>query len=157
MIPRGSDSRRGPDRYLAAAERMLSGTDTVGAFAVSGGWWPKACACLVRLALEAGLEVFWRRVSPPVAATSGRTKLLMLRRRTSREVAGRAAYAWAALSRATHHQCYEIAPTAAELRALHSEVTALLQLLDETAASEDKTSMHGQRQERDDRGPSLTS
>lgn len=141
-------SNREPDRHLAAAERMLTGADTVGEHAVSGGWWPKACACLIRLALEAGLHAFWNRVAPPVAATSGRTKLLMLRRRTGRTVAGRMAYAWAALSRATHHQCYEVAPTAGELRALHGEVTALLRLLDEAAArnapSTDETSLHGQ-------------
>lgn len=122
-----------PVRYLDAADQMLRGAGPTGATAVSGGWWPKACACLIRLALEGGLQDFWQRVSPQVAASAnGRTKLLMLRRRTNRDTARRTSYAWATLSRATHHHCYETAPTAAELRRLHTEVTELLDLLGDT-------------------------
>ena len=125
-----------PARYLAAADEMLRGAGPAGAVAVAGGWWPRACACLIRLALEAGLHAFWQRVSPPVAATgSGRTKLLMLRRRVDRDIARRTAYAWATLSRATHHRCYDTAPSAAELRHLHTEVAALLGLLSDPAGS----------------------
>jgi hypothetical protein len=124
-----------PVRYLDAADQMLRGAGRTGAAAIRGGWWPKACACLIRLALEIGLHDFWQRVSPQVAAsTSGRTKLLMLRRRTDRDTARRTSYAWAALSRATHQHCYETAPTAAELRRLHAEVTALLDLLRDPSA-----------------------
>jgi hypothetical protein len=46
------------------------------------------------------------------------------------DVALRLAFAWVALSRAVHHHGYELAPTAAELRRLHHEVTDLLTHLD---------------------------
>ncbi|MGK5671724.1 hypothetical protein ACSNOB_02610 [Micromonospora sp. URMC 106] len=45
-------------------------------------------------------------------------------------VARRVAFAWATLSAVAHHHCYELAPTAAELRRLHSEVSVLLARLD---------------------------
>jgi hypothetical protein len=115
-----------PDRCLAAADQMLRGAGPLGATALAGGWWPKACACLIRLALEGGIDAFWQQVSPPVATcASGRTKQLMLRR-YDRTMARRISFTWAALSSATHHHCYEMAPTAGELRRLHTEVTALL-------------------------------
>ena len=50
----------------------------------------------------------------------------MMRRHKNRDIVRRASYAWATLSRATHHHCYELAPTAAELRRLHAEVTTIL-------------------------------
>ena len=122
-------TRATPDRCLAAADQMLTGTGPLGATALADGWWPKACACLIRLALEGGIDAFWQRVSPPVAAcANGRTKHLMLRRR-DRDLARRVSFAWAALSSAVHHHCYEMAPTAGELRRLHTEVTALLATL----------------------------
>ncbi|WP_088948742.1 hypothetical protein [Micromonospora zamorensis] len=48
------------------------------------------------------------------------------------ETARRVAFAWATLSAATHHHCYELAPTAAELRRLHTEVSTLLEQLEPT-------------------------
>ncbi len=116
-----------PHGCLAAAHHMLSGTGGSGTFAVAGGWWPKACACLIRLALEAGIDAFWRRTNPPIAACgSRRAKLLMMRHHKNLQIALRASFAWAALSRATHHHCYELSPTAGELRHLHAEVCAIL-------------------------------
>ena len=107
-------------RCLDTAHDMLTGGSP-------NGWWPRACACLIRLALERGIDEYWQRTRPAVAAcASRRAKLLMLRRRRTRVLAQRAAYAWAALSRATHHHCYELAPTAAELRHLHTEVMEIL-------------------------------
>jgi hypothetical protein len=100
---------------------------------VTAGWWPRACACLIRLALEAGIDGYWRRVEPTVAACKqGRAKQLMLRGRLGpgAELARRIAFAWMTLSAATHHHCYQLAPTAAELRHLHTEVTTLLTRLD---------------------------
>lgn len=127
-----------PQRWLAAADEMLRGAGGLGNTAVAGGWWPKACACLIRLALESALEAYWQQVSPPVAAcTRGRTRLLMLRGRSGPGpvVARRAAYAWATLSRATHHHCYDSPPTAAELRHLHAETAVLLDLLQHPATA----------------------
>ncbi|SIM83826.1 hypothetical protein [Micromonospora cremea] len=123
-----------PQRCLAAADQLLRGSGRLGAVAVPGGWWPRACACLIRLALEGGIDAYWRRVKPTVAACrQGRAKQLMLRGRLGpgTETARRVAYAWATLSTAAHHHCYELAPTAAELRRLHTEVNALLARLDQ--------------------------
>ncbi|MFU8874354.1 hypothetical protein [Micromonospora sp. SL4-19] len=122
-----------PQRCLAAADQMLRGAGGLGATAVIGGWWPRACACLIRLALEGGVDAYWRRVKPTVAACrQGRAKQLMLHGRLGPGVgvARRVAFAWAALSAAAHHHCYELAPTAAELRRLHTEVSLLLTRLD---------------------------
>ncbi|HLT11294.1 MAG TPA: hypothetical protein VK028_10875 [Micromonosporaceae bacterium] len=118
-----------PDRLLAAADDMLRGVGTVGSAAVTGGWWPKACACLIRLALETGLDAYWQRVDPAVAACGrGRTKLLMLhaRRGPGPEIARRMNLAWATLSRAMHHHIYEAPLSAMELRSLHGEVAELV-------------------------------
>ncbi|MFF4893490.1 hypothetical protein [Micromonospora chersina] len=122
-----------PRRCLAAADQMLRGAGPLGAAAVTAGWWPRACACLIRLALEGGIDAYWRRTRPVVAACrQGRAKQLMLRGRfgPGPAVARRVAFTWAALSAAAHHHCYELAPTAAELRRLHTEVSALLTHLD---------------------------
>ena len=101
-----------------------------GAAAVGGGWWPKACACLIRLALESGLDAYWRRVKPEVAqCRTGRTRLLMLRARygPGPDVARRVHFAWAQpSSRAMHHHRYDAPPTAAELRSLQAQVADLL-------------------------------
>jgi L-arabinose isomerase len=43
--------------------------------------------------------------------------------------AGLAREAWLGLAGAAHHHAYELAPTAAELRTWHSEVTQLARLL----------------------------
>jgi hypothetical protein len=118
-------------RCLAVADAMLRGDGVLGSVAVDGGWWPKACACLIRLGLESGLDEYWRRTDPAVAACrSQRAKLVILRRHVDRDLARRVAYTWATLSRFTHHHAYEAAPNAAELRLLHSDVMALLAQLD---------------------------
>ena len=118
-----------PQRYLDAADEMLRGAGGFGSAAVTAGWWPKACACLIRLALERGIDTFWQQVKPQVVeCRRGRTKQLMLRSRRGPgvDVAHRISFAWAALSRAAHHHCYDLPPTAAELRRLHHEVSQLL-------------------------------
>ncbi len=118
-----------PDRCLDAADGLLRGGP-------SGVWWPKACACLIRLALELAVEQYWLATSPPVATcTAQRTRLLMLHRRSGQELARRVAFAWNTLSTATHHHCYDTAPTAGELRRLHTEVSLLAARLTGTAPS----------------------
>jgi hypothetical protein len=112
-----------PRRCLDAADSLLRGGP-------SGVWWPKVCACLIRLALELAIDQYWLTTNPQVAAcTAQRTRLLMLRRRSGQDVARRAAFAWCALSNATHHHCYDTAPTAGELRRLHTEVSLLAERL----------------------------
>lgn len=56
-----------PQRCLAAADQLLRGAGPLGAQAVDAGWWPRACACLIRLALECGVDGYWRRVRPTAA------------------------------------------------------------------------------------------
>ncbi|MEU4772699.1 hypothetical protein [Micromonospora sp. NPDC023644] len=129
-----------PLHCLAAADQLLRGAGPLGTAAVAAGWWSRACACLIRLALEGGIDAYWQRTRPAVArCRQGRAKQLMLRGRFGPGVvvARRAAFAWATLSAAAHHHCYELAPTAAELRRLHTEVSVLLARLDETAEPED--------------------
>ncbi|MEU4779365.1 hypothetical protein [Micromonospora sp. NPDC023633] len=129
-----------PEHCLAAADQLLRGTGSLGTAAVTAGWWPQACACLIRLALEGGIDAYWQRTRPAVArCRQGRAKQLMLRGRLGpgTGVARRVAFAWATLSAAAHHHCYELAPTAAELRRLHTEVGVLLARLDEAAEPED--------------------
>jgi hypothetical protein len=119
--------RRPAAGYLGAADAMLSGAAPFGTGADDGGWWPKACACLIRLGLESGLDAFWSHTNAAVGASRNqRTKLLMLRRYVDQDVARRASFTWATLSRLTHHRVGEAAPTASELRHLHVEVTGLL-------------------------------
>ena len=125
-----------PRRYLEAADNMLRGAGTLGAAAVTSGWWPKACACLIRLALEGAIDAYWQHVSPPVARYgNGRTKLLMLRRRVPRELARQATYTWATLSRATHHHCYETSISAGELRQLLQVAEAIVAGLASSSAA----------------------
>lgn len=113
--------------YLGAADAMLSSAAPSGIGADDGGWWPRACACLIRLGLETGLDAFWARTNAAVGASRNqRTKLLMLRRYADRDVVRRASFAWATLSRLTHHRVGDAPPTASELRHLRVEVTSLL-------------------------------
>ena len=115
----------GSDAYLAASSRLL--TEVI---AGARGTWPRACAWLIRLALEAELTCFWESVSPPVAlCRSRRAQLLLLPRYAGPATGLRAAQAWAALSRAGHHHAYELGLTASELGNLQSEVQHIVALL----------------------------
>lgn len=112
----------GPDRCLAAADQLLS---TV----VSGarGSWPRACAWLLRLALEAAMDDYWQQFHPEVVSVRARQpQFLILERYAGRGIAARAAYAWSALSRAGHHHSYELGLTAGEVRRLRQEVATLV-------------------------------
>jgi hypothetical protein len=110
------------DAYLTAADGLLTRV-------VSGarGTWPRACAWLIRLALEAELADFWDDACPPVGqCRSRRAQLLLLPRYATRDVGRHATHAWATLSRAGHHHSYELALTANELRHLRDEVATVI-------------------------------
>jgi hypothetical protein len=115
-----------PESLLAAADRLLA-SPVPGA----GAQWPRACALLIRLALEMTLDRFWGRVLPVAAECGMRQQLLLLPLYTVDlpATAGLAREAWLGLAGAAHHHAYELAPTAAELRTWHSEVTQLATLL----------------------------
>jgi hypothetical protein len=89
------------------------------------GLWPRACAWLIRLALEKSLDDYWALVLPEAKKCSMRAQLLLLPRYAGTEVAGDARDAWFGLARATHHHAYELAPTAAELRTWHELVSKI--------------------------------
>jgi hypothetical protein len=115
-----------PEGLLAEADRVLR-TVVPGV----GGCWPRACVWLARLALEDGLDRFWARTRPEVAACGMRPQLLLLPRYAGADLAQRTRQAWNGLSRAAHHHAYESTPTAAELRRWHDLVAAILADLSE--------------------------
>ncbi|MFC7247616.1 hypothetical protein ACFQO7_34570 [Catellatospora aurea] len=113
------------DTYLAAADRLL--TEVVPG---ARGTWPRACAWLIRLALENELTRFWAGACPPVThVRSRRAQLLLLGGYATRDVSRQASHAWACLSRAGHQHSYELALTAKELRRLCDEVNTVVATL----------------------------
>ena len=96
---------------LAAARRLLDRKD-----ARTAGIWPRAAALLARQALEHGIEEFWRSKGVALDTLATRPQLICLPRYLgNRELAGRAAHAWASLTRACHHHPYDLPPGHAEL------------------------------------------
>jgi hypothetical protein len=106
-----------PDELLSEANRLLTAV-----VAGTRGRWPRACAWLIRLALERALDDFWERILPEASKCGVRPQLLILARYASQAIADDARDAWFGLARATHHHAYDLAPTAAELRRWHTEV-----------------------------------
>ncbi|MFC7527590.1 hypothetical protein [Actinoplanes sp. GCM10030250] len=122
--------------YLSNAAALMSRPS-----AGTHGLWPRAAAWLLRLALEAALDRYWRAIAPSVAqCRSRRAQLLMLRQYASADMASRAAYLWWALSRAGHQRGYELALTATELRHLHQDVSDMVEALGFAAAAKDRAS-----------------
>nr|WP_221333023.1 hypothetical protein [Nocardia transvalensis] len=96
-----------------------------GAVTDAGGLWSRATVWILRIVLEQCMDQLWLRVAPPVARCSMRAQLLALAPYTGPDTAARVATLWAALSRAGHHQDYELAPTVIELRGWYDETTRL--------------------------------
>jgi hypothetical protein len=115
-----------PEELLAAACSLVERPD-----AATAGVWPRAAALLARQAIELGFAGLWA-ANPAAAALAGcpmRSQLLCLNAYLDQDVAARAAYLSAALSRACHYHPYELAPTAAELTRWLNEAAGLLPLL----------------------------
>lgn len=82
----------------------------------TAGLWPRASAALARQAIEMSMDDLWQLRAPGLQYTSTRCQLLCLRDFLGDSVlAGRAAAAYAGLSRAMHHHPYELPPTHGEL------------------------------------------
>jgi hypothetical protein len=113
-----------PEELLAAADQLL--TSSVPGL---GSLWPRACALLIRLALEVTLDQYWGRVLPSAATVGMRQQLLLVPLYASDEAASLAREAWLGLAGAAHHHAYELAPTAAELRGWHTTVSELGRML----------------------------
>jgi len=111
---------------LAAARGLVEDPD-----AGTAGVWPRAAALLARQALEQAMAGLWAW-QPEAAGLSGgtmRSQLLCLTAYVDEDVATRAAYLSAALSRACHYHPYELAPTASELTRWLNETADLVTLL----------------------------
>ena len=103
--------------YFAAAQDLLD-KQAPG----SHGVWPRATAWLLRLSLEASLRDFWTLRLPEASDCNMRAQLLVLPRYSSPEIARDVGQTWSGLSRAGHHHAYELAPSAAELKAWSESV-----------------------------------
>jgi hypothetical protein len=97
---------------LATAESILD-----GGVRINGGLQARAAALLARQALEQALAEFWDRRSPGVQRCRTRTQIQCLSAYLEGEPVGAAATAWNHLSETCHHHPYDVAPSAAELRA----------------------------------------
>lgn len=94
--------------------------------------WPRTCAILTRLALEAAIDDVWKhRTGDNSNSTrvSMRAKLLCLRAFVDDAVAEDAAYTWAVLSRACHHHPYELSPSGVELASFLASLKRLVSSL----------------------------
>lgn len=125
-----------PAELLAEADRLL-----VTVMPGTRGRWPRACAWLIRIALEKALDDYWARVLPEAAACGMRPQLLLLPRYAGSATAGQARDAWLGLARATHHHAYDLAPTAAELRRWHDQVSEIATRLRESHAGQPASSI----------------
>jgi hypothetical protein len=121
--------------HLGYAEKLLGGA---GAGAATG--WSRCAAWLIRLALEHALNGVWARRYPELVEANKRTQLLALAVVADEVIHQQTAQLWSRLSRAGHHHHYELAPTAAELRAWLDEVRALAFRLDNLAFAPATTS-----------------
>lgn len=104
-------SRPSIGERLAAADRLLDGS-----VPAAGGVWSRATAWILRIALEQAVDDLWSRTEPDLARCPMRAQLLALRVVTDPFTAARIATLWTALSHATHHHDYELAPGVTELR-----------------------------------------
>jgi hypothetical protein len=115
-----------PEDLLTEARRLVEHPD-----AATAGVWPRAAALLARQALEQAMGGLWatQPQANGLSDSTMRSQLLCLTAYVDEDVASRAAYLSAALSRACHYHPYELAPTATELiRWLHetADLVALL-------------------------------
>jgi hypothetical protein len=115
----------GPDDLLDMADGLLRRADPATA-----GLWPRVSALLALEALEASLVRLWDRHELEFHGCSMRTQLICLRSYLEDAgLAARAGHAWSALTRASHHHAYELAPTSGELESWFSVVRELVQRL----------------------------
>ena len=113
-----------PDSLLDQADQLLREV-------VPGtrGLWPRACAVLIRLAVESAVDEHWDVVDSDLRHISRRSQFLVLPQTVDADLARRTEVLWASLSRATHHQAYELAPTAGELRTWEQEARDVVERL----------------------------
>lgn len=103
--------RTGIGERLAVVDQLLDGS-----VPAADGVWSRATAWILRIALEQSVDELWSRTEPDLARCPMRAQLLALRVVTDPLTAARIAALWTALSHATHHHDYELAPGVTELR-----------------------------------------
>ncbi len=80
--------------------------------------WPRGSAVLIRQAIEATLDAYWKHTVAEMRYATKRIQWLALPAYLGRDPAIPAAeYAWSALSEACHQRAYDVGLTEAELRA----------------------------------------
>lgn len=100
--------------------------DNAGAMGSPG--WARGVVLLARQALEEAVSAFWMRRAPGTERANGKARFVALRFYVDDpDLPRRAHQTWAALSDATHHHGYELAPTAVELRAWVDTVADVIQ------------------------------
>ena len=110
-----------PKELLAGARDLASSTDRRLGTSRSVG-----AALLARQALESALDDLWVRTVPGLALCSARAQFIALPAYVSPVLAGDVAYCWSRLSRACHHDAYDLPPSPAELEHLLDIVGDLL-------------------------------
>jgi len=99
-----------PHALLTEARRLVHDGEHV-----RDGAWARSAALLARQALEQAIRYRLIHDHKLCGEPSFRALLLASRLFLGQDLARRAAWSWSALSRATHHHGYELAPTAGEL------------------------------------------
>ncbi|MEU4317011.1 hypothetical protein [Nocardia sp. NPDC024068] len=110
-----------PER-LAVVDRLLDGS-----VPAAGGVWSRATAWILRIALEQSVDELWSRTEPDLMRCPMRAQLLALRVLADPATAARVAALWTALSHATHHHDYELAPGVTELRRWRDDTARIAQ------------------------------
>lgn len=117
-----SPSEEAPGAILAAARALLDQPDVT-----LDGAWPRAVAILTRQALEAAVARYLEQTLGGMGRPNFTAQLTLLRQlHDDPALAARVAYAWDALSSATHHNGYELNPTAVALRGWQETVEELV-------------------------------
>lgn len=115
-----------PTSLIAAVQRLIDSVTPE-----TQGIWARSAALLARQALEAAVRVKLDAYAQALDGASFRAQLLCLQGVVGdNDVARDASYLWSALSSATHHRGYELAPTAAELREWLAGVERLVSVLE---------------------------
>ena len=125
-----SPAQASPWALLAEARQLVD-----SATAASVWVWARAAALLVRQALEAAVRTKLERYVSSIDDAPFRAQLLCLQGvMADSDIARAANYLWAALSQATHHYAYELAPTADELRQWLDGVERIVRSLEQRPA-----------------------
>lgn len=92
--------------------------------------WPRTAALLARQAVEEAVAAHLARRAPGLERANRATQFVCLRWYVDDPAMARLAHeVWASLSHACHHHVYDLAPTAAELRAWLDDVDRLVRQL----------------------------